>query len=206
MKKVIITVSIMLGLGLTQANGQEVRGGIKVDANTSNFILTDMDGMKSKLGFGASIGGYTKIALGENFALQPEFLLHFKTSKMENEVLKSEVDYQYFGAELPIYAVAQKKFGEGLGFVGIGPYVGVGFDARYRGDGSDDLELYKEYGGQESIMQRWDFGVGLILGYELSNRLQITASYKIGFVNALRNSDDAKMWNQTISLGLGYRF
>jgi hypothetical protein len=106
-----------------------------------------------------------------------------------------------------VYAVAQANIGNGKGFIGAGPYVGFGIDARYKADGIDDVNLFKEYDSQKSEMQRWDFGAGAMLGYEFSNRLQINAAYKIGFVNALNaNKDNASMLNQTVSLGLGYRF
>jgi len=207
MKRVVLSVALVLGLGLTQAHAQEILGGMKADANMSNFILSDMDGMKSKLGFGATIGGYTKIGLGENFALQPEILLHYKNSKMEEKSSGGEMDFQYFGLEIPVYAVGQTNIGNGKGFFGVGPYLGLGFDARYKASGMDDLKLYKEYGGQKSAMQRWDFGAGAMLGYEFGNRLQIIATYKIGFIDALNaNKDNASMLNQTVSLGLGYRF
>jgi len=207
MKKVFLSVVLVLGLGIIQTHAQGVLGGIKVDANMSNFILSDMDGMKSKMGFGVTAGGFTKMEFGENFALQPEILLHFKTSKMEVEATGSEMDFQYFGVELPVYAVGQFSMGSGKGFVGAGPYLGMGIDARYKANGMDDVNLYKEYDGQKSEMQRFDVGVGAMLGYELSNRLQITATYKIGFIDALNaNKDNASMQNQTINLGLGYRF
>jgi hypothetical protein len=207
MKRVVISVAVVLGLGLASAQAQGVLGGIKADANTSNFILTDLDGMKSKLGFGATIGGYTKFEFGENFAVQPEILLHFKNSKMEVKSTGKETDFQYFGMEIPVYAVGQMNLGSGKGFVGVGPYFGLGFDARYKASGMDDVKLYKEYGGAKSEMQRWDVGAGAMLGYELSNRLQIVASYKLGLINTLNaGKDDASMLNQTISLGLGFRF
>ena len=207
MKKVVLSVAVALGLGLATAQAQGVLGGIKADANTSNFILTDLDGMKSKLGFGATIGGYTKFEFGENFALQPEILLHFKNSKMEVKSTGKETDFQYFGMELPVYAVGQMSLGSGKGFIGLGSYFGLGFDARYKASGMDDVKLYKEYGGAKSELQRWDLGAGAMLGYEFGNRLQIVASYKFGFINALNaGKDDATMRNQTISLGLGYRF
>jgi len=208
MKRVVFSVALVLGLGLSQAQAQEIFGGMKADANMSNFILSDMDGMKSKLGFGATIGGYTKIELGESFALQPEILLHYKTSKMEEKATGHETDFQFFGVELPVYAVGQTTIGNGKGFIGVGPYLGLGIDARYKGTGgAKDLELYKEYNGQKSAMQRWDFGAGMMLGYEFGNGLQVLASYKIGFIDALNaGKDNATMLNQTVSLGLGYRF
>jgi len=206
MKKVLLSVVLILGLGL-QSHAQGVSVGVKAEANTSNFILTDLDGMKSKLGFGATLGGFTKIEFSESFGLQPELLLHFKTSRMEVEATGAETDFQYFGMEIPVYLVGQKNMGNGKGFFGVGPYLGIGFDARYKANGMSDVELYKEYNNQDSEMQRWDFGAGAMLGYEFGNRLQIQASYKIGFINALyANKDNACMLNQTVSLGVGYRF
>ena len=203
MRKVFLAVVLVFGLGLTQLQAQEVKGGIKIDATLSNFLLSDMDGMKSKVGPGISVGGYTKIMFSENFGLQPEILLHFKNSKMEVKANGNETDFQYFGIELPVYAIGQ--FGNV--FAGIGPYLGFGIDARYKASGMKDVELYKEYNNQKSDMQRWDFGAGAMVGYEFDSRLQIMASYKIGFINALNaGKDDASMLNQTISLGLGYRF
>ena len=210
-KMILSLVSAAIIFCSSTLNGQII-GGIKVDANMSNFFLSDMDGVESKLGFGVSVGGYTKIKLTNCLGLQPEVLLHYKTSTIEQAM--DEVDYQYFGVEIPIYTVGETELWGGKGFVGIGPYIGVGIDARYKSDlyknnpnfEDDYLDLYKEYGNEKSAMQRFDFGAGLMLGYEFTNRLQILATYKIGFIDALNsNKDNASMTNQTISLGLGYR-
>ena len=204
-KSILLIVSVSFIFCTYAINAQDILGGIKVDANMSNFILSDMDEAKSKLGFGVSVGGYTKIEFRKCFGIQPEILLHYKTSTVE--VAGDETDYQYFGVEIPLYAVGQKDLWNGKGFVGIGPYIGFGIDARYKADGMDDVELYKEYNNQKSEMQRFDFGAGVMLGYEFKNRLQVLATYKIGFVDALNaNKDNATMLNNTISLGLGYRF
>ena len=126
---------------------------------------------------------------------------------MEVKSSRNETDFQYFGVEIPLYLVGQTTLGSGKGFIGAGPYLGFGIDARYKVDGKDDVELYKEYGGKKSELQRWDFGAGLMFGYEFSNRLQIIASYKIGFIDALNvNKDNATMLNNSFSLGFGYRF
>ena len=206
-KSILLIVSVSFIFCNYAMNAQNILGGIKVEANMSNFLLSDMDGIESKLGFGVSVGGYTKIRFTECFGIQPEILLHYKTSTIEATKSNNETDYQYFGVEIPIYAIGQTAIGTGNGFIGIGPYIGFGIDARYKSDGVDDLELYKEYDKQKSTMQRFDFGAGIMLGYEFNNRLQIQASYKIGFINTLNaNKDNSSMLNQTIGLGLGYRF
>ena len=214
MKKVILTAALIMGLGVAQISAQSffsnlpLTGGIKVEANTSNFILSDMDGMKSKLGFGATLGGFGTLEFNENFAFRQEVLLHYKNSVMEEKTSGAETDFQYFGVEIPMYAVGQFSVANGKAFVGLGPYFGIGIDARYKTSGADDVKLYKEIGNTgESAMKRFDVGAGLLLGYEFSNKLQINASYKIGFLDALdAGKDNATMLNQTISLGLAFSF
>ena len=208
MKKMILSVALVMGLGVANISAQNISAGIKVEANTSNFILSDLDGVNSNLGFGATIGGFGTIEFNEFFALRPEVLFHFKNSVMEVDATGAETDYQYFGVEIPVYAVGQFAIGSGKGFVGVGPYVGLGIDARSKASGMDDIKLYDEIGNTgKSNMQRWDIGAGLLLGYEFSNKLQINAGYKIGFIDALDlGKDNASMLNQTISLGLAYKF
>lgn len=203
----MLSLALVMGLGLTNINAQNVSGGIKVESNVSNFITNDISELKSNLGFGATLGGYGKVNFGENFAIQPEVLFHLKTSELETKSTGTTINYQYFGVEIPVYAVGKINLGNGKGFIGIGPYVGLGIDARYIADGMDDIDLYKEYNGSKSVMQRWDVGAGAMLGYEFNNRIQISATYKIGFIDALNaNKDNATMQGQTISLGVGYRF
>ena len=202
MKRIFLSAVLLIGLGVAQMSAQNVTGGLKVEANTSNFILSDMDGIKSKLGIGVTVGGVGTIEFNDKFAFRPELLLHLKNSVMKNEAYGAEMDFQYFGVEIPLYAVGQFDVFNGKGFVGLGPYVGFGIDARYKASGTDDIKLY-----DDSAMQRWDFGAGILLGYEFSNNLQINAGYKIGFINALdAGKDNASMLNQTISLGLAFRF
>ena len=212
MKKMILSVALIIGLGTVNMSAQtlleRLKFGIKTEANTSGFLLNDMNNMKSKLGFGVSIGGFGSIEFNENFAIREDILFHYKNSVMEDKTTGKETDYQYFGVEIPLYAVGQFALGSGKAFVGIGPYFGFGIDARYKVDGADDIKLYDEIGNtSKSNMQRLDVGAGLMLGYEFSNKLQINAGYKVGFRDALdAEKSNATMLNETISLGLAYSF
>ena len=203
MKKVMITVCLMLGIGLTQMSAQNFSFGVKADANVSNFILSDLESMKSKLGFGASLGGFAKIDLAQNFAIQPELLFHFKSST--SEIGNNENDFRYWGAEIPVYALGQWNCGNCKFLAGVGPYIALGLSAKYD---NNDFDLYEKIGNSdESMLRRFDFGFGATLGYEFSNGIQINAGYKLGVLNAMdAGRDDASMLPQTISLGVGYRF
>lgn len=197
MKKVFMGLLVVLGLGVTQANAQ-ISGGIKAEANMSNFILSDMPATSSKLGFGASLGGFVKFDISKNFAIQPELLFHFQNSQME--FARFDNDYQYWGVELPVYAMGQWDMGSNSRlYAGVGPYIGVGFDAKYK---DPEVKLYSD-----DVLQPIDFGFGAQIGYEFGNGIQVNAGYKIGVIDALdKGSDNATMLPQRISLGVGYRF
>jgi len=200
MKKLALGIMMVLGMGvgLNQVNAQNISAGVKVDANMSNFLLNDMGNASSKMKFGASIGGFVKFDIVENFAIQPELLFNYQSSEMKVAGVKR--DYEYWGMEIPVYAMGQWKVGSNDRFyAGVGPYVGIGFSAKYK---SPEQKLYKD-----DVLQPWDFGFGAQLGYEFSNRIQINASYKIGIVDALdKGKDDATMLPQKVSLGVAYRF
>jgi len=206
MRKFILSVALLIGFGIANINAQDANGvnfGVKGEANMSNFNISDMPGVKSDFGVGATLGGFAKIDFNQNFALQPELLFHWQNSTLKSGGQKN--DFQYWGVEIPVYAVGQMKLASGdRAYIGIGPYARLGFSAK---NTTDDVNLYKKYGNEKAFMQRCDIGAGAMIGYEFAFGMQINASYKYGFLNTLdAASDNSTMNNQMISLGIGYRF
>ena len=175
--------------------------GIKANATMSNFFLGDMGDFRSNMGIGFSTGVFLKIE-SNHFAIQYELLLHYKTSELKG---LTQTDYKQWALELPIYLMGQIHTGSGKILIGGGPFVGFGLDAI---QDPGKVDLYKK--GQttdKSIMRRWDFGPGAILGYEFKNGISINSVYQIGLINRLSAEKDImSMKNQTISLGIGYTF
>ncbi len=200
MKKLILGALILLGVGTAQVNAQTISGGVKADAGMSGLLFKKTPDTKSNLGFGGSAGGFLKLELSENFAIQPELLLQFKNSKLESKSTKLKTDYQYFGLQLPVYALGQFNLGSGKFYAGAGPYIRYGFSAKQKLDGNK-IDLYKD-----KIMKRFDFGAGVLVGYEFSNKIQINAGYKMGFADLNKAKGDAETRNHELSLGIGYRF
>ena len=196
MKRIILSLVILVGVTLTQANAQTaLSGGIKTGANMSNFLLNKMDGTESRMKVGAEFGGFMKIEFSENFALQPELLFRYQASDLKDKGTNAKTDFEYWGVELPVYAVGQIKMGTGKGFIGIGPYVGLGFDLKGK---PGKIDMYKH------DMERFDFGGGALLGYEFNNDIIINAGYQIGFLDLKKNAGE--MRSQSISFGVGYKF
>ncbi|NDV58995.1 porin family protein [Bacteroides sp. 519] len=199
MKKVILSVMVVLGLGASQVNAQNISYGVKADATMSNYILSDMDNMSSNMGIGFSVGGFAKWDITKNFAIQPELLINFRTSEFKDKG-KGKRDFDYWGMEIPVYAMGQWYTANNSRFyAAVGPYIGYGFSARYK---DPEYKLYKN-----DALKRFDFGFGTQVGYEFPNRISINASYKIGIIDSLdEGKDDATMLPQRVSLGVAYRF
>jgi len=210
MKKIILSVALLMGLGVANMSAQGLNsfleerfsGGLKLEGNGTNFLLSDMPGSKSEIGFGGTFGGFIKIDLSENFAIQEDILFSYSSSKLKQDMV--EDTYEYFGVNVPIYFIGQWKTASGGRFYGgVGPYFGVGFQAKLK---DSDIDLYKKQDGNDPFLKRINFGGAAQVGHELPNGLQFNVSYRIG-ANALdAGKDDSKMLPQTVSLGLGYRF
>ena len=192
-----------------------VRCGIRLNTNLSGFSITntpvagfainDALGLQSNMKFGFSFGGFMKVELLKNFALQYELLFSRKVSELEYKSLNTKQDYETWGVEVPVYAIGQLKLGSGKGFVGIGPYVGVGFSSVSK---PGNINLYtKDKITDKRTMNRWDVGFGAILGYEFKSGIIANAGYQFGFPNMQSaQKDDFSMTTVTISFGLAYKF
>ncbi|MDR2815512.1 MAG: PorT family protein [Proteiniphilum sp.] len=203
MKKIVLMcLSVLMTTGLATVNAQTpLTFGVKAEANMSNFLLSDLDGQSSAMNLGPTLGGFMNILVHENFSIQPEVMFFYRQSKIETGA--AEDDFRQWGVQAPVYFLGQTYINSGKFYAGVGPYVGLGFDARYK---DADIDLYKEVNDKKD-MNRWDFGLGALVGYEFPIGLQINAGYQIGLIDQLDAlKDNATMRAQTVSLGIGYRF
>ena len=203
MKKMfLLGLSVLMTTGLVIVNAQTpINYGVKAEANMSNFLLTDLDNQSSTMKLGPTLGGFMNIGVHENFSIQPEVMLFYRQSKMETGSVKD--DFRQWGMQVPVYFLGQTYTNSGKFYAGVGPYLGLGFDAKYK---DADKDLYKKVNGKTD-MNRWDFGLGALVGYEFSNGVQVNAGYQLGLIDQLDAlKDDASMRNQAVSLGVGYRF
>ncbi len=200
-KKVIFSALVAMLMWSTQMYAQSNKSfGIKVDANMSNFSVLDMDNLKSTMKVGGGIDGFLKIDYSNHFALQAELSFMNKKSELELDGVKSS--FNYWGLDIPVYAIAQLTHTDGnIAYLGMGPVFDFGFSAK-----SGETNLYKDGAGSIE-MQRYNVGAGVMLGYEFGFGMQINASYKYGFFNSLNEPiGDAFLHSQYASFGIGYRF
>jgi hypothetical protein len=112
-------------------------------------------------------------------------------------------DFQQWGMIVPVYLVGREDIDNGTWYFGLGGYAEFGFNARLK---NAKTALYKEIEGK-AIMNRWDYGISAMLGYEYSNGIQINAGLHLGLKDRLdARKDDATVINKVIIVGMGYHF
>ena len=203
MKKTVFGLILILSFVAGSANAQKITGGVKANANMSNFIMSDINDLESKMKAGGSLGGFATFDLGNKFALQPELLVNMNFSEFNNAGVKG--DFEYWGLELPVYFLGKFNAGSDKAYLGAGPYVGLGLSAQYKVGGTK-YDLYEKSEAGNMLMQRFDFGFGAMATYEFDFGMFISGSYKIGVVNALDSDSRGKMLPQMVSVGIGYKF
>ncbi len=197
MKKFIVVVACLIA-AMGAVNAQNNTYGVKVGANMSSFLLYDMEG-KTSMNVGFEMGGFWKHDFGKYFALQPEVVITFQNSDYVFGTVKQ--DYRFWSLEVPVYAIGQLVTNKGhRAYIGIGPKFSLDFGGKEKISGS---KLFKE----GSLMQRFDVGASVLVGFEFAFGMQINMGYRYGFFNAIANPvGDDTMVRNAVSLGLGYRF
>ena len=186
MKKVVLVV--MMACFISQVDAQ-VRFGIKGGVNFENF---DYKNAKEELtidnSIGWQVGALLQFQTSVGMGIQPEMLYTVKKADVKNGVKNESNSIHYF--EIPLNV----QLGFDLAF--IRPYVMAGPYFSYA----------VQFGGDvfKSHINKFDWGVGLGAGIELSN-LQIGARYSWGLQN-VSCVKELEMKNNTFTLSLALLF
>ncbi|HUH19645.1 porin family protein [Albibacterium sp.] len=204
MKKNLVTFVFTVGALIfsNQLSAQErpVSFGFKTATSLSNYRLGgDMQDFKSTMNIGGSVGGFLKYELSESFALQSGIDVYYKSSKLKSKTDNSFNKFKSFGVEIPVYGIFQGELGKGKAFIGAGPYVGYGISTK-----SDGKNMFKKNDG-DLLMNRFDYGVGGIVGYDFGKNWQINVSYQFGLAD-LDKAKSGSMKSHGASFGIVYKF
>ena len=200
-----------------------VSGGLLLNANLSNFIITrNHKPMSSYMHIGGELGGFMDFRITKHFSIQPQVILtahqnYFAATDTANHLWS-------FGMEIPVYFLG--RFGnmeKGYIQFGGGIFTHFTFASNIRNkyknvdesnsvtpsapaDTHDYSKLYSLHDNH--------FGVAVTVGYEFPIGIQINAHYKVslsdiaGFYKEYKGQEiaDALIYPQSVSLGIGYRW
>lgn len=197
----ILAVGTLIFSTQLSAQDKPLSVGFKVGAGLSNYRLGgDMKSFKSKMNIGGSASVFVKYDLSPNFAVQTGIDGYYSTSKLESTTYRSSDKLKSFGMEIPLYGIVQGALGSGNAFIGVGPYVGYNISAKL-----DGINLFKKNNGTGTAMNRFDYGLGGIVGYDFDKNWQINASYKFGLAD-LHKGVGGSMKSQGASICISYKF
>ncbi|QCX52333.1 porin family protein [Elizabethkingia sp. JS20170427COW] len=207
MKKVFLGLGIVLG---TLAFAQKTSGprvGIKAGMNVSSISQDGgLSDTKSKIGFNAGL--YLNAPISGSFSIQPEVIYNDLGSKVTFESGSYKSSYStklgYISVPVMFQYNATPEF-----YLEAGPEFSFLVNA--------DSKLKDNYGNSSSVdmgtdnFNTFNFGVGLGLGYRITNNIGINARYTAGVTkigkddNIIgRQFEDSR--NNVFQVGLGYTF
>ena len=182
MKKILALVAI-LAIGLGSINAQDnLRWGVTAGMNVSSLNVTGLD---SRVGFHAGV----KAELG-----LPQFTASFKINP--------------YYLEIPVHIGYKYAVNDNFSlFANAGPYIAIGLfgKAKITADGSlvdggSKVSESENVFGDDGF-KRFDLGLGLKAGIEISKKYQFSIGYDFGFIEA-EELMGCKNRNLMISLGL----
>lgn len=215
----------------------QVQWGIRAGANFSNVIAKDENNNKlaTTLLPGFQIGVTAGLPLSTDFFVEPALMLNTKGYKYQESSgsLKGTGWEMPFYAELPVNFLYKPVVGNGRLLLGAGPYLGYGVGGKWKLEfkqgttslsqkGSLDFRndastafLDSTGGGlglpdKVTYAKPFDFGAGVLAGYEFAQRISISLQGQLGLINISPTIDNRKtgatLKNMQFGLSVGYKF
>jgi hypothetical protein len=211
----------------------QVRLGVKTGYNLSGVMADYLgdeenpttrekmggDPRNFKLKSGFQFGMIADCPVNDAFAIQPGVRLSiqgfkdkYKNSQGKNEERETSLYY----LQVPVYAQYRYNIGNETNFLfQAGPYFGYGLSGRHTFTRNDVLQTMLNsqkkisFGNDRDIQKYFDYGIGVGIGIEVINRVQLMLAYDYG-LNRVPFYKDVKevpyhidMRNHTFSLTVG---
>lgn len=203
MKKIFATALCALCLITVQANAQNAsesgrfRIGPKAALGLSTTNLSASHGPV----FSFDAGVQVSYGLGSGMFLESGLLFAQKGVKWTWDGDRVTPGY----IDLPINFGYEYAFNENFSiFAEAGLYLGVGVSGRYRqGDGDWWNYWNTDFAGYRP--NRFEMGVGAVIGVEMFRGLQVRLNYNAGLTKMAKTPNSARSFD-TVTLGVAYMF
>jgi hypothetical protein len=219
MKKFFL--SILLIAAMSPAFAQSVKFGISGGLNESILSLQSTTNNDNSRLTGFQAGIFSDIDFG-CISLSPGLFYTTKGQKNISSLSdatsgsifysKGQVTYNYL--ELPVNVLYNVKVGAGKFFIGGGPYLAYGLSGKAKrittvtqngATTTNDENYTLTFGSTDNDIKRFDFGLGALGGFQLSNGVSISVGYQRGLTN-VENSSTSTAKNNVMTVSLGYAF
>lgn len=197
MKKIVLTFvfSVTIMCVFSQSNARfGIVGGMNVSKFGGNAIANVLP---SRIGFHAGPKAEISLSMLRNVYLDASALLSLKGTGQ----LLDEGNRSLYYLEVPLRIGYKYPMNNTFSVFGkAGPYVGFGLFG-------SSIEGYEDnpFSDDEFGYKRFDFGLGVKAGVEISNKYQASIGYDWGLIN-IDNSGSIGFSNRNLSVSLAYLF
>lgn len=199
MKKLLLSLSIVIGTISFAQSADGPKFGIKAGGNLSSFTGGDS---KSKIGFYA--GALVNIPISDAFSVQPEVVYSQQGAKAKDDyematytVKNMQQTLSYINVPVMVQYNATPEF-----YLEAGPEFGLLVSAKAKGDINGST--YKA--DNKDTMKTFNFGAGIGLGYKFTPNFGVNARYIAGITKILKNDFGDSSKNTNFQLGVNYLF
>ncbi|WP_418123665.1 porin family protein [Chryseobacterium sp. PTM-20240506] len=200
---------------------EPIRFGIKGGANSAQFSQQQLSANNQKIGFNAGV--FVNIPLSKQFSIQPEALynqLGARSVLSSTEVttgattVKTQRDYKTTLNYVSVPVMVQFKPAENF-YVEAGPEFSYFIDGKNKGENTvtsttNGIATTQKNSVSETInkddINKFNFGLGLGLGYYFTRNLGINARYVNSLTKIDKSRPAAENNNRVFQLGLNYKF
>lgn len=196
MKKILGLLLVLSSVGITFAQSGENSSGLKGGLNIATFVSDDFDVSYQT---GAHFGGFVEVPFSEKVSISSELL--FSVQGGEVDVEGGKIDFETIYVNIPVmfkYYISEKIN------IQVGPQLGLlvssEYDENIENVETNDVETNDVGFDDETI----EFGLGLGLGYFLTENIFVDARYNLGLSEVYGENVDFK--NSVFQLSLGYKF
>lgn len=191
MRKLLFSVAMLTFVG---ANAQTfgLKGGLNI-SYISNYYEEPAN-PKSKIGFNAGV--FYNQSLNEKLKIQPELL--YSSKGMKYKYGTEEFSY----LSLPVFI--QYSIVPNL-YIEAGPEISYLLSSKDKFNGNEDY--YGETIDNMEDMKKIDFGLGLGLGYNITNEFGVNARYVQGLLDVYKETTEGDIAkNSVLQIGVYYKF
>jgi hypothetical protein len=216
MKKILL--SSLLGMLLAFTAKGQFTFGPELSLNVSNYSI-EAPGLFTPTTawfFGGRIGGIADCGITDNIYIQPGIYYSLNGIKYSYSFpFVGSIDFSSHINTIQIPINVQYKFGDKGGnriFVGLGPFIGINLGgsakvsvaSSFLGASFDSSAKFTVGSDSSDFIKRFDYGIGINAGYQMTNGLFFRAYYQRGLANLEPVGDAAnslKSVNYGISAG-----
>lgn len=219
MRNLITNVLILISLlSFVRAQSFRLQSGLSLSKVRFNIIDQEMGGKVEINKYVYHIPGFY-CGIASEFKLKSDFSMETGLNLI-SKGFKHEYDLKEFGfyslvktrlyyLEAPIMLNYRYKVGD----VNLIPSIGMGINLGIKGNSKSEVDDFgvKEsnsseisFGSKDEDIRRYDLTFNSGLGIEY-NRVQVKFQYQLGLFNMINNSDEGKLSNRSMTIGLSYR-